>query len=441
MTEPLTPQLLWPRITHFMGLDWAKDHHDIVLVDRAGHILLDLGIEHTADGWHRVQRKLVDLASEDLSVVAVAIETSHGPAVERLLELGCVVYPLNPKAAKSYRSRKAPSGTKTDRLDAFSFADALRTDGHGWRPLHPEDPCIQELRLLCRDEVALIGQRTALVNQLQAALNEYYPAAVEAFEKWTLPAAWAFIERFPTPEKLVAAGKRYWEKFLHTHKLYRPQTYAKRLEIFGRAAEFRGPDPVTRAKSRLAVTLAKQLRILQAQLVAYRAAIETLFAEHPDHDLFGSLPGAGVKLSPRLLSECGDDRGRFDDAEGLQCYAGTAPISFQSGQIHQARFRRACNKSLRTAVHLWANGSRKKCAWAAAYYTRKREQGKSHACALRCLGQRWLAILWKMIQTGRPYDEALHTRNQLAHGSWCLQLASVETAGKDKQRVNRTPNN
>ena len=432
MTQSLTPQPLWPRITHFMGLDWAKDHHDVVVVEAAGQIVLDLRIEHTGDGWSRLRRKLTDLVGGDPSGVAVAIETSQGPAVERLLALGCLVYPLNPKAAKSYRSRKAPSGTKTDRLDAFSFADALRTDGHGWRPLHPEDPCIQELRLLCRDEVALIGQRTTLVNQLQAALNEYDPAALEAFEDWTLPAAWAFIERFPTPEKLASAGKRRWEKFLHTRKLYRPQTYAKRLEIFRHAVDFRGAEAVTRAKSRLAVTLAKQLRILQAQLTEYRAAIEKLFGEHPDPDLFGSLPGAGAKLAPRLLAECGDDRERFDDAEGLQCYAGTAPISFQSGQIHQARFRRACNKSLRNAVQMWANLSRAKCAWATVYYTRKREQGKSHACALRCLGQRWLAILWKMLQTGRPYDEALHTRNQLAHGSWCLQLIAAQTTAEDK---------
>ena len=36
---------------------------------------------------------------------------------------------------------------------------------------------------------------------------------------------------------------------------------------------------------------------------------------------------------------------------------------------------------------------------------------------LRCPGQRWLKILWKMRQTNRPYDEALHTRNQVLHGS------------------------
>jgi hypothetical protein len=72
-------------------------------------------------------------------------------------------------------------------------------DGHGWKALAKEDPLVAELRLLCRDEVALIEERTALVNQLQSALHEYYPAALEAFEDWTLPGAWAFVEAFPTP--------------------------------------------------------------------------------------------------------------------------------------------------------------------------------------------------------------------------------------------------
>src|SRR5437870_4290686 len=136
----------------------------------------------------------------------------------------------------------------------------------------------------------------------------------------------------------------------------------------------------------------------------YRERIAKLFAQHPDHSVFDSLPGAGPKLAPRLLTELGDDRARFDSAEGLQCYAGTAPLSFQSGRINFARFRRACQMPLRAAVHLWANLSRAKCPWAEAYYRQKREQGMSHACALRCLGQRWLKILWKMWQTRTRYD-------------------------------------
>jgi len=40
------------------------------------------------------------------------------------------------------------------------------------------------------------------------------------------------------------------------------------------------------------------------------------------------------------------------------------------------------------------------------------------------LGQRWLKILWKMWQTKTPYDEQMHTRNQIKHGSWVLALTA-----------------
>jgi transposase len=407
----------WTSLTHFAGHDWAKDHHDLVVVDATGQIVLDLRIADTAEGWNELRTRL-----QAFGHLGVAIETRAGAAVERLLEAGLTVFPVCPKATRHYRERKAPSGTKTDRLEAWALADALRTDGRDWRPLRPEDPLIQELRLLCRDEMGLIEQRTALVNQLQQALYEYYPAALEAFDDWTQPFTWTFVERFPTPQGLVRAGKRAWEKFLHTHKLYRPETCAKRLDLFARAEAFCGSPAVTNAKSRLAVALARQLRVLQTQLDEYRRRIEELFNQHPDAGLFGSLPGLGEKLAPRLLSELGQDRQRFPDPQALQCYAGTAPVSFQSGQIRKALFRRACNKSLRATVHLWANLSRARCTWAEVYYRQKRAQGKSHACALRCLGQRWLKILWKMWQTRTGYDEQRHTQNQIQHGSWVLAL-------------------
>jgi transposase len=410
----------WNEITHYAGFDWAKDHHDVIIVDHGGQIVADFQIEHTAQGWQRWREQLAALGPG----VAACVETSQGVVVEQLLQSGVTVYPVSPASAKRYRERKIPSGNKTDRVDAWSLADALRVDGHGWKALSPEDPLVAELRLLCRDEVALIEERTALINQLQSALHEYYPAALEAFEDWTRPSAWAFVERFPTPQLLQNAGRRQWEKFLHTHRLVRPQTYQRRLEIFARAGEFVSGEALTRTKSRLALARARMLRTLQSQLDAYRAEIEKLFVEHPDHDLFGSLPGAGSKIAPRLLGEIGSDRTRFADPTGLQCLAGTAPVSYQSGQIHKVHLRRHCNKPLRHAVHLWANLSRKSSTWASVYYEQLRERGKSHACALRCLGQRWLKILWKMWQTGTAYDAETHTRNQLKHGSWVLQIQS-----------------
>jgi hypothetical protein len=53
-----------------------------------------------------------------------------------------------------------------------------------------------ETAFIGRDEIQLIEQRTAWVNQLCQALEEYYPVLLGAFEDWITPASWDFVERF-----------------------------------------------------------------------------------------------------------------------------------------------------------------------------------------------------------------------------------------------------
>jgi len=413
----------WNEITHYAGFDWAKEHHQVIIIDRHAQIVAEIQFDHSLEGWTK-WRELI----RAYPALAVAIETNQGAAVEQLLESQLTVYPVNPRSAAAYRQRKIPTSNKTDWLDAWSLAEALRMDGQSWRPLQPLDPIIHELRLLCRDEWSLIGQRTELVNQLQQALGEYYPGLLQVFDDWTLPSSWKFLERFPTPEALAKAGPRKWENFLHCHRLYRPQTHAARMESLSQASQFRSSAAVTRAKSLLVLSLVKMLIALENQLKEYRSQIEKLFASHPDHELFGSLPGAGPKLAPRLLGEIGADRSLFPNAQSLQCYAGTAPVSYQSGQIHKVYLRRQCNKVLRCAIHLWADLSRRWSQWAQTYYQHLRQRGKSHAEAVRCLGHRWLKIIWKMWQTRTPYDAELHMRNQQEHGSWVLQFMPQKTS-------------
>jgi transposase len=413
----------WQHLTHYAGFDWARDHHDIVIVDARGQIVAEFRIAHNLEGWQDFRQKIA--AYPGLGIV---IETSQGAAIDQLLQIDLTVYPIHPVAARRYRERKAPSGNKTDRVDAWSLADALRLDGSQWKALQPLDPLTQQLRLLCRDEMSLIEQRTALVNQLQQALSEYYPAALDAFKDWTRPSTWQFVLEFPTPEILLKRKRSRWEKFLHKHKLWRPDTAEQRLKIFARAGAFCGSSAVTSAKSLLAVSLARLLRLLQAQLDEYRQQIERLFEQHPDSGLFGSLPGAARYLAPRLLGEITADPERFDDPQALQCLAGTGPVSYQSGQIHRVQVRHQCSKILRHIVHLWADCARHAAPWAETYYKKKRRDGMSHACALRCLGQRLLKIVWKMIQTRTPYNADVHAKNQLAHGSWVLQLLNQKPA-------------
>jgi hypothetical protein len=119
----------WTHHAHFAALDWACDHHDVCVVDRTGAILAEFRFAHSAQGWAEFTKQMKPLAG-----APVTLETSSGPAVDQLLQRGWAVYPVAPTAAALYRQRKCPSGTKTDRHDTWSLADALRTDGHAWRP-------------------------------------------------------------------------------------------------------------------------------------------------------------------------------------------------------------------------------------------------------------------------------------------------------------------
>ncbi len=416
----------WHQITHFVGFDWAKDHHDFVVVDSNAKIVTRSRFEHSAAGWRSCQEQLAAFPN-----IAIAIEAGNTIALEQLLTFGHPVFAVHPRRSKAYRQRRSPTGGKTDDADCLALANALRMDGQDWKPMPVADPLIQKLRHLCRGEVLLIEQRTALINQLQHTLYDYYPTALEAFDDWCNSSAWAFVAAFPTPQALAKAGRRKWENFLHANKLWHPEKHSQRLASFAKVLEWHVPDATIEAKSALALALVALLRALEQQLRKHRAFIRQCFHQHPDHALFETLPGAGPKLAPRLLAELSTDPALILDPQRLQCYAGMTPVSYQSGQVSVVYVRRQCNRFLRATVHLWVDLSRRYCDWAQIYYQAHRRKGQSHACALRCLGVRWLRILCAMLRNKTPYDAALHTHNQLHHGSWVLQLIPTQPVGED----------
>ena len=410
----LDPSHSFDNFQAIVGFDWGKRTHSVDITDLFGKPIDHFTFNHTLEGWRLWQDK-----TSAFSSLAVSIEASTGHVIDQLIHCDNVtVFPINPVSANAFRKTMSPSGNKTDNLDAKGIGSILRFKAADCKPLIPGDPLEEELRHLCRDECALIEERTALINQLQQSLFDYYPSATEAFTDWSQPYTWRFLKRFPTPEALTKAGRRNWEKFLHTNKLYRPSTCKKRLEIFESARLWTISEPITLTQSRLALARVQQLFTLQSQLDAYRARIEELFAQHPLGPIFASLPGAGPKLAPRLLAELTVLSHLPIDV--VQCFAGTAPINFQSGQMHIVRMRRACTKSLRHTLHLFADLSRKTCPWAQQYYLSHKAKKKSHAKIMRCLGQRWLRIIWRMLQTQEPYDATLHESNQRKHGSWIV---------------------
>ncbi len=82
--------------------------------------------------------------------------------------------------------------------------------------------------------------------------------------------------------------------------------------------------------------------------------VEAHFGQHPDAEIYLSQPGLGVVLGARVLAEFGDDKTRYADARARKNYAGTSPITRQSGKKKIVLARYVHNDRLVDALGLQA---------------------------------------------------------------------------------------
>jgi transposase len=397
----------------FCGIDWANDHHDALAIDEQGRQLGSIRVAHTPEGLSRLDAYLENLAGGlGHEQVACIIETTHGLLISYLLEHQWPVYPVNPRTVDRHR---APSGAKTDAIDAYLLAKTGRADFVDLHRLNPDSELIQELKELTRDQDALVQMQTRLLNQLTACLKAYYPVALTLFSKLNQPVTLAFLRAYPTPQQARQATVQELVVLLKKTRYPGAQAAASRLVQQIQPPALLANLVTTRTKARLMLAILDQLEPLVRQIAAYDEEIERLFFQHEDHELFQALPGAGARLAPRMLAEIGDDRSRYLTSASLQALAGTSPVLFQSGTYAKAHRRLGCIKPLRNALHQFAFHSTRSEPWAKAYYQRKRAEGKSHTVAVRALANVWVRILFAVWTRKEVYQTTTFEAAQLAH--------------------------
>lgn len=385
----------------WVGIDWGDQGHVVRAVSEDGKKAFSLTVTHSANG---IEQLLGELNTRG-PIAGIAVETSRHVLVYALLQAGHTIYAINPKQSHAWRESESVSGAKDDERDALTLAMGLCEKHRRLKPLRLDDPDTRTLALLCEGECTLIKQQTRLVQQLQATLKQYFPAALEVFGDWTTQTAWDFILTFPMAEAFAKASKRKVCAFLKSHHIGLSPKWLERVEKRTRATDWPSDEPTVAAKALLAQSLARQLRALKPSLDQHRKRITALFEAHPDRAIFESLPGSGPKLAPRLLTSFGTQRDRFESAASVQQLSGAAPVTEQSGSSKHVHIRRACQKRFRNTLHQFAFQSIRQSAWSRAYYDLARGRGLTHAKALRSLANKWIKIIYRMWQTNEVYDE------------------------------------
>lgn len=394
---------------YYVGVDWADREHQVCVIDEAGSKIREMKVVEGVEEMAKFGRWLDERRGEGIELWA-SIEKPEGRIVDFLLDHGVIVYPVNPKALDRVRDRYRMSHSKSDAFDAYVLADFLRTDHGHLKALVPSSVAAQELKILTRDHLSLVRQKTRLQNQLRITLKAYYAEPLEAFGELDTQLCLDFLKEYPTPQALAKLSRKQWGVFAKEHRLTQKRT--EELWQALRKPQMPVPEHVVRAKAKLVEVCVEQLKPLVRAVARYGQEIERFFARMPAAHLLAELPGGkSGTLLPTLWAELGDAPERWQSFRHLQAQAGSVPVTRSSGKSRFVQFRFACNKRMRYAVHWLAFISLRRSEWAKAYYDTQRARGHSHPHALRALGAKWLKIIFVICRHQVPYSEEHHLAN------------------------------
>jgi Transposase/Transposase IS116/IS110/IS902 family len=392
-----------------VGIDWADQKHDVFVRFTNG----DSYRRKIGSRPEAIQEWLLELRSACAEgKIAIAVEQRRGALFYQLCtHLHWIdLYPINPHSLSSFRLTFFSSRAKDDPVDSRLLEELVRTHCDRLRLYQPVTTTERKLDLYCRQRRSLLDLATKTELKLVSTLKQYFPLVVNLFAAVGMKSdiALDFLSRWQTLQELRSAKTHTVRSFFYAHNSRSQSLIKKRLQQIAEAHEVTDDHALTEPMILTTKCLVGQLRQFKQSINEFDRKIKELFKSHPDHFLFETLPGAGEKLAPRLLSLFGSDRSRWTDATDLQKYSGIAPVVERSGKSLWVHRRLSRPIFVCQTFHEFAQQSTRFSSWADQFYRRQREKGKSHHSAIRSLAFKWIRIVFACWKANTPYDESLY---------------------------------
>lgn len=409
----------------FVGIDWATQEHVLCLLTSEGDHIEMLPHEPEAiAAWVSGLKKRFPKHR-----IFVGLEQSRGSLIAALREFeGLELYSINPKQLSSYRDAIVPSGAKDDPSDARLLAHFLKHHHEQLRPFEPDAPKTRKIAELSELRRKLVEERKRLVLQLGSSLDLYFPLVRKLAFGRTLhhDLMLDLIGRWPTLEQLKRVHPQRLRTFLKEHGLKNEDQQTTFINAVKDAVPLTKDKSLIEPRALYVPVLAGQIKRLNQAIADFDRELEDLVVQHPDYDVFQSLPGAGAALIPRLIAAFGTDRQRYQSAEEIQCKTGIGPITKKSGKSRGVFKRIACPKYLRQTFHEFASHARIWSGWSNAFYRMKRAAGMKHHAAIRALAFKWIRILFRLWKTRTRYNETQYIEQLKRHNSPVVQFLETQ---------------
>jgi transposase len=348
---------------YHIGVDVAKDYHDVLGLDDAGQVVLPhFRFTNTRAGVNELITRLESLSGS----VRLAMEsTGHYwiALYEALVDQGYEVFVFNPLQIKAYRQvgiRK----TKTDRIDCYYIADFLRVQVLA--PPSVPSPAHRQLRHLARFRFALVDRAGSLRRRAHMVMDQVFPEYPALFARPFDTTSRQLLRHAVTAEEFVAWPED--ELTTAIRKASRGPLGQEKAQAIHTAAQTSLGIRSLRQVAKLEMSwLLDQLDLLDQQVDCLDATLTELMADGEPY--LTAIPGISTVLAATILGEIGDIQ-RFPSLSPLIAYAGFDPTVHQSGHFLATRSRLSKRGSpyLRRAIWLTAMTARRYNPDLAAFY-------------------------------------------------------------------------
>jgi hypothetical protein len=285
-----------------VGIDWAEEFHDVALGRPGEGVFEEIHVNHDVAALDALIAHIVML-QPDPAEVRVVIETRHGLLVERLVNAGFTVLPVNPDLIAR---RRGPAKKKDDAEDA-RIACLLALDRFtDLRALVPHGPQAGELRAIARDDLRAQRDARRLLNRLRADLLAVFPAALTiAGQEMASPIFLKLLTRWPSHDTLAAATVEEIATFARAARHGWPDRFAANVHTALAPRQLAAKPYLVTAKTDTIRLAAAQLLLIHDQRHVWEKRMGTLLlgaprtgrAKQPGDDRGPAVPGGEIYLT------------------------------------------------------------------------------------------------------------------------------------------------
>ena len=373
---------------YFVGIDISKFKHDCAIIDELGDVITpSWSFQNDCEGFS-LFRELLD-ALDGEKKIGLEATGHYGQNLKLFLENnGFTFMEFNPLLINRFVRSKSLRKTKTDSIDALMIARYLMTVEY--KPYPPSFYTFEKLKSLTRFRDSLIRQRSKQLVELTNILDKVFPEFKPFFKGKFSVTALYILAHYASPEKISNMNSKSYESL-------------RRLSR-GRFSMVDFVALTSLARNTVGATNDYLLQEMEITIDIYnqlQSKVEEIEQQINDCVLvldppILTIPGIGVSSAAVILSEFGDFS-KFSSPSKLLSFAGMEPRYFQSGTSEcTGKMVKHGSSHLRYAIMNCAQTVINNEPTFAAYYAKKRAEGKGHRVALSHIAKKLLRVIYTL---------------------------------------------